>query len=930
THINAPDTKVAVLVLVVSTSTPSSTSVDQDAPLPSISQTNQESPSYVNSPSVEEDDHDNEVAHIDDNPKNKGMRSIISTVSICLEDFLPSILLLVVIIVTVVIVAVILVVVFIDAIVGVVIVVAGIGVVVVVMIIGIVVIVYGGVSHIIKLSFVIIGISLGPVFLLGLSAFAMVAACASRVAATPFVISCRMVASVIAGVADSSVVDLTGDEDPSDEDRGTGMGDSTGVSLSLGEISLEGNKSWESNIGDSDNTKDGGKIASRAITTWGAGRASYACMTSIVESSCKGKITVVILVRGNVPVEKYRGNMIDDKSIWDESKDFVTRNLGYYMDENTGKLRVVILNGILREEVYVSQPDGFVDRKNPNHVYKLNNALYGLKKAPRAWYDLLSSFLLSHKFFKGTVDPTFFIRRKGKDILLSPRGIFLNQSKYALESLKKYGMETIEQVDTHMVEKSKLDEDPEGKVIDPIRYREMIGTLMYLTSSGPDLVFFCACVPDSSIALTAFADADHAGCQDTRRSTSGSMQLFGERLVSWSSKKQKSTAISSTEAEYIALSGYASSITTVVPESNPLTVVELRVAKLKQDVSELKKINHSAKALAALKSQVPMVAEILKINKEHDEKQKMPKYTIKSINKAALKEYDQKSALFRTMHDNKTFNRNPSNNALYHALMEALIEDEKAMDKGVADTLDQTRVRLQRSRTRESESVKKPSTAKETTKGKAPTKSSKTGKSATAEEPIKEPIAEPWFKEMVFAAKDPISFNDLMATLIDFSKQAGLDNPKGDLYPFDLSKPLPLQVPEKNYSTSITKTKEARYEIKGIENVVPNLWSTIKHREITWLWYLEEIVVKRVDRQLYKFKEGDFIDLHLSNIKDMFLLAVQQILFHLDNKYTVDFIVALRMFTRSLIIKRRVEDLQLGVESYQKKLNIIAPQKTFK
>ncbi|GKA23001.1 retrovirus-related pol polyprotein from transposon TNT 1-94 [Tanacetum coccineum] len=152
----------------------------------------------------------------------------------------------------------------------------------------------------------------------------------------------------------------------------------------------------------------------------------------------------------------------------------------YQMDVKTA-----FLNGILREEVYVSQPDEFVDPENPNHVYKLKKALYWLKQAPRAWYDLLSSFLLSQKFTKGTVDPTF------------SRGIFLNQSKYALESLKKYGMQTCEPADTPMVEKSKLDEDPKGKVVDS----------------------------------TSFVDADHAGCQDTRKSTSGSMQLLGEILV---------------------------------------------------------------------------------------------------------------------------------------------------------------------------------------------------------------------------------------------------------------------------------------------------------------------------------------------------------------------------------------------------------------
>ncbi|GJX35398.1 retrovirus-related pol polyprotein from transposon TNT 1-94 [Tanacetum coccineum] len=211
----------------------------------------------------------------------------------------------------------------------------------------------------------------------------------------------------------------------------------------------------------------------------------------------------------------------------------------YQMDVKTA-----FLNGNLREEVYVSQPDGFVDPDKPNYVYKLKKALYGLKQAPRAWYDMLSSFLISNDFSKGSVDPTLFIRREGKELLLvqiyvddiifaastpelcdlfaksiisqSPRGIFINQSKYALESLKKYGFESCDPVDTPMVEKSKLDEDKEGKVIDPSHYRGMIGTLLYLT-----------------------AMRIRAGCQDTRRSTSGSIQLLGDRLVCSRLKRQE-------------------------------------------------------------------------------------------------------------------------------------------------------------------------------------------------------------------------------------------------------------------------------------------------------------------------------------------------------------------------------------------------------
>ncbi|GJS92692.1 retrovirus-related pol polyprotein from transposon TNT 1-94 [Tanacetum coccineum] len=264
-------------------------------------------------------------------------------------------------------------------------------------------------------------------------------------------------------------------------------------------------------------------------------------------------------------------------------------------------VKTTFLNGILCEEVYVSQPDRFVDQDNPNHMYKLKKALYRLQQVPRTWYDLLSTFLLSLEFSKGTVDPTLFIRRQGKDILLVQ--IYIDDIIFASTTpelcdqyskimcpkiFKKYGMESSNPVDTLIVEKSKLDEDTQGKSVNPTHYHRMVDTLMYLTASRPDLSFnVCVCAryqakptekhlhavkrifkclrgtvnrglwypKDYSIALTAYANADHAGCQDTRRSTSRCMQLLGKRLVSWSSKRQKSVAISSTEAEYIALSG---------------------------------------------------------------------------------------------------------------------------------------------------------------------------------------------------------------------------------------------------------------------------------------------------------------------------------------------------------------------------------------
>ncbi|GJW57670.1 retrovirus-related pol polyprotein from transposon TNT 1-94, partial [Tanacetum coccineum] len=272
----------------------------------------------------------------------------------------------------------------------------------------------------------------------------------------------------------------------------------------------------------------------------------------------------------------------------------------YQMDVN-----IAFMNGNLRKEVYVSQPDGFVDKDNPNYVYKLKKALYWFKQAPRAWYDMLSLFLISQYFSKGSVDPTLFICRDGKELLLvqiyvddiifaasapelcdlfskimclkfkmsmmgkilfflglqisqSPRGTFINQSKYALESLKKYGFDSCDPVDTPMVEKSKLDEDKEGKARPTEKHLNAVKKIFqYLKGTVHQGLWY---LKDSSIALTTFADADHTGYQDTCRSTFGSMQLLGDRLVSRSSKRQKSAAISSTKAEYITLSGCCAQI----------------------------------------------------------------------------------------------------------------------------------------------------------------------------------------------------------------------------------------------------------------------------------------------------------------------------------------------------------------------------------
>nr|GEV42222.1 hypothetical protein [Tanacetum cinerariifolium] len=207
-------------------------------------------------------------------------------------------------------------------------------------------------------------------------------------------------------------------------------------------------------------------------------------------------------------------------------------------------VKMAFLNGPLKEEVYVAQPDGFVEPNYPEKVYRLRKTLYGLKQAPRAWYDELSKFLTSKGFTKGTIDPTLFVIRYGEDILLVQ--IY---AMYTLEILHKHGMDKGQNIGTPMATKPKLNADLSGNPVDQTDYRSKIGSLMYLTSSRPNIVQAV-----SSFELTAFSDADHAGCIDSRKSTSGGIQFLGDKLVSWMSKKQNCTAMSSAEAEYVALS----------------------------------------------------------------------------------------------------------------------------------------------------------------------------------------------------------------------------------------------------------------------------------------------------------------------------------------------------------------------------------------
>ena len=299
----------------------------------------------------------------------------------------------------------------------------------------------------------------------------------------------------------------------------------------------------------------------------------------------------------------------------------------YQMD-----VKSAFLNGPIKEEVYVEQPPGFESEEYPNHVYKLHKALYGLKQAPRAWYECLRDFLIENGFRIGKADSTLFTRKMGKDLFICQiyvddiifgstnksfceefskimtdrfemsmmgvltfflgfqikqvkEGTFISQTKYTHDILKKFGMDKAKPIKTPMGTNGHLDLDLGGTSVDQKVYRSMIGSLLYLCASRPDIMLsVCMCArfqaapkdchlravkrimrylvltpnlglwypKGSRFELLGYSDADYAGCKVDRKSTSGTCQFLGRSLVSWSSKKQNSVALSTAEAEYVA------------------------------------------------------------------------------------------------------------------------------------------------------------------------------------------------------------------------------------------------------------------------------------------------------------------------------------------------------------------------------------------
>jgi hypothetical protein len=273
-------------------------------------------------------------------------------------------------------------------------------------------------------------------------------------------------------------------------------------------------------------------------------------------------------------------------------------------------IKSAFLNRPIKEEVYVEQPPGFEDDRYPDHVFKISKVLYGLKQAPRAWYECLRDFLIANAFRVGKADPTLFTKTCDGDLfvcqiyvddiifgstnqksceefsrvmtqkfemsMMSDQvkqlkdGTFISQTKYTQDLLKRFGIKDAKPAKTPMGTDGHVDLNKGGKSVDQKAYRSMIGSLLYLCASRPDIMLsVCMCAryqsdpkechllavkrilrylvampcfgiwypKGSTFDLIGYSDSDYAGCKVDRMSTSGTCQFLGRSLVSWSSKK---------------------------------------------------------------------------------------------------------------------------------------------------------------------------------------------------------------------------------------------------------------------------------------------------------------------------------------------------------------------------------------------------------
>ena len=295
-------------------------------------------------------------------------------------------------------------------------------------------------------------------------------------------------------------------------------------------------------------------------------------------------------------------------------------------------VKSAFLHGELSEEVYVEQPKGYIQQDDPQKVYKLKKALYGLKQAPRAWFSRIEAHFFNEGFERCHSEHTLFTKtgREGKilivslyvddliftgndelmflefknsmvrefdmtdlgkmkyflgvEVLQGPNGIHISQRKYALEVLKKFGIEDCNLVHNPIIPSFKILKDERGVQVDETYFKQVVGSLIYLTATRPDLMFTVSLVSrymgkptelhlqavkralrylkgtisygifykkGGSESLVGYPDSDYAGDLEDQKSTSGYVFMLGSGAIVWSSKKQPIVTLSTTEAEFV-------------------------------------------------------------------------------------------------------------------------------------------------------------------------------------------------------------------------------------------------------------------------------------------------------------------------------------------------------------------------------------------
>nr|GEV00540.1 retrovirus-related Pol polyprotein from transposon TNT 1-94 [Tanacetum cinerariifolium] len=653
----------------------------------------------------------------------------------------------------------------------------------------------------------------------------------------------------------------------------------------------------------------------------------------------------------------------------------------YQMDVKT-----TFLNGELREEVYVSQPKGFIDQDNPTHVYKLKKALYGLKQALCVWYDMLSSFILSQKFSKGAVEPTLFIKKEGKDILMNmsqtiTQEAALDEALVSTEDrvvINKCNMRIdptkTQKEPTYQVVLDILKLSPLGEPLLPSSIDAYLGKFLWIDSDYQDpkscgvcsiikmLILLSCCGKTSITKLTI-------GKKSIMRRESMPYPSFTKFIIHYLLSKHKSISkrhgLFMSTIKHDAVLGRLKFVNK--GEENQ------RYGMSIPDVM----VNNDIKNSKAYQTYLAISTGIV-IPKKARKGIKTPATPKKNVTEnprnAAQLAADTQKAIKASK---KTVRlQQETKGSSEGAGVTPVVSDEEKIILSTGNEITESKTKVSKSEKVDEESANKEEVhsdeelhANDEAYDGEYVHDDDHEKHDDADKELndveKADIAKddqemPMLKRLVLRRQkrrnmliSKLELSKLLKTIkqvdhseaIEASVQANIINEVKNRLPKFLPKSVSDLVNPKLESTVRNVLQKSPYLLaqssstpgqsssKATESLSKSqinrfskhdVFSTMKILSMVSVkvdkqfgyGYLQEIVVRRADQKLYTFKEGDFLNLHLNDIEDMLLLHVQNKLLNLDGDDIVDLAIALHMFTRRIVIQKRVEDVQLGVESY--------------